>query len=519
MAKFGIDSNMVFDADGKSVATRLSDHDTSLDSLTTDLADMSVLVSTYGAKGDGVTNDFTALQNAINSSNTTIELQQGKTYYFTTPLVFTGLTNKVIKGNGATLLYKGIESSNVPNGGVFQFTNCSNIYIENLKINGNTNWVQRPYNYDATYNSYNTARLNTRDAFYFDTCTNVVLSNLYSTKGRTGFFFVGSKNVKMINSTSYQTMADSIYICGTSNNIVVTNHYAELCNDDSFSVVGGNASADLCPSNITFTNCFAVNCFGAMAVQQSCSNVTHINCKSTNNRDIPFKLGWFNSTSAPATNCIIDNCYVSTTNQIQGNFEATASVHGTIFLGTTNSNNLIRNSTFIRNYPSQTMQIIVTSNGFSMSNCSINGYELTFAGGSNAIQLLNTVFNIHSGIAFNTCTNIKFNDNTVITDNTSTINGTYPIGANDSDGCYFRNNTIQTTNTNYISLYNDDGKGNHIVDSIYPVNINGSVNISSNRVLISTTLNAITNYKKGTLFFANDTGFLYANLTTQVKIG
>jgi hypothetical protein len=37
MAKFGIDSNMVFDADGKSVAARLSDHDTSLDNLTTDL--------------------------------------------------------------------------------------------------------------------------------------------------------------------------------------------------------------------------------------------------------------------------------------------------------------------------------------------------------------------------------------------------------------------------------------------------------------------------------------------------
>jgi lysophospholipase L1-like esterase len=39
MAKFGIDSNMVFDADGKSVATRLSDHDTSLDGLTTSLAE------------------------------------------------------------------------------------------------------------------------------------------------------------------------------------------------------------------------------------------------------------------------------------------------------------------------------------------------------------------------------------------------------------------------------------------------------------------------------------------------
>jgi hypothetical protein len=30
MVKFGIDSNMVFDVNGKSVAARLSDHDTSL---------------------------------------------------------------------------------------------------------------------------------------------------------------------------------------------------------------------------------------------------------------------------------------------------------------------------------------------------------------------------------------------------------------------------------------------------------------------------------------------------------
>jgi hypothetical protein len=51
MAKFGIDSNMVFDADGKSVATRLSDHDTSLDSLSSSLADIATNVKSYWVNG------------------------------------------------------------------------------------------------------------------------------------------------------------------------------------------------------------------------------------------------------------------------------------------------------------------------------------------------------------------------------------------------------------------------------------------------------------------------------------
>jgi hypothetical protein len=45
MAKFGIDSNMVFDADGKSVAARLSDHDGTLDDHTTQLAENSIDVN------------------------------------------------------------------------------------------------------------------------------------------------------------------------------------------------------------------------------------------------------------------------------------------------------------------------------------------------------------------------------------------------------------------------------------------------------------------------------------------
>jgi hypothetical protein len=66
MAKFGIDSNMVFDADGKSVAARLSDHDTSLDGISSSLADFATNVKSYGADSSGVNDSTTAFQSAIN---------------------------------------------------------------------------------------------------------------------------------------------------------------------------------------------------------------------------------------------------------------------------------------------------------------------------------------------------------------------------------------------------------------------------------------------------------------------
>jgi hypothetical protein len=76
MAKFGIDSNMVFDANGKSVAARLSDHDVSLDGLSSSLAESTSDIQSRGfnpkipfgtsltpLKGDG-TDETTSIQAA-----------------------------------------------------------------------------------------------------------------------------------------------------------------------------------------------------------------------------------------------------------------------------------------------------------------------------------------------------------------------------------------------------------------------------------------------------------------------
>jgi hypothetical protein len=76
MAKFGIDSNMVFDADGKSVATRLSDHDTSLDGLSsslaesaTDLQQRGINVVTNGVDNTGTNNCSDAINQLITNNN------------------------------------------------------------------------------------------------------------------------------------------------------------------------------------------------------------------------------------------------------------------------------------------------------------------------------------------------------------------------------------------------------------------------------------------------------------------
>lgn len=105
MVKFGIDSNMIFDKDDKSVAARLSDHDTSLDSLSLSLADIvTVNIKNKGAIGNGVTDCTTALQNAHDSlPNGGIILLPPGRYNFST----LNITNKYITITGSGVLVNG----------------------------------------------------------------------------------------------------------------------------------------------------------------------------------------------------------------------------------------------------------------------------------------------------------------------------------------------------------------------------------------------------------------------------
>lgn len=58
-------------------------------------------VQTYGAKGDGYTNDAKAIQTALNSGSKTVYFEAGKTYITDKPLIVP--SNTVVIGNGAIL--------------------------------------------------------------------------------------------------------------------------------------------------------------------------------------------------------------------------------------------------------------------------------------------------------------------------------------------------------------------------------------------------------------------------------
>jgi hypothetical protein len=108
MSNFGIDSNMVFDVNGKSVATRLNDHDTSLTGLTTQMAervnktDLIPSILSLGAYNDGThPNETTAaFQQAINNGGF-YRINSG-TYVLNAPL--TG-NNFLFKSDGKVTIY------------------------------------------------------------------------------------------------------------------------------------------------------------------------------------------------------------------------------------------------------------------------------------------------------------------------------------------------------------------------------------------------------------------------------
>lgn len=109
----------------------------------TDTAYPSGVGRRYGAVGDGATDNTTALRNWALSATTGLELslEPGGLYMFD-PVVgslgvnFSGVSGFKIKGNGATI--KAVDGAEVDGGNqLLYFTNCSDVDVENLTIDGN----------------------------------------------------------------------------------------------------------------------------------------------------------------------------------------------------------------------------------------------------------------------------------------------------------------------------------------------------------------------------------------------
>lgn len=101
MSNFGIDSNMVFDINGKSVFTRLGDMDTSINTTNTrtkGITDPREL----GAVGDGISDDTAALQAWLNDGKMTKVLRDG--IFRVTSVLTSSIAGRTIRTDGAKII-------------------------------------------------------------------------------------------------------------------------------------------------------------------------------------------------------------------------------------------------------------------------------------------------------------------------------------------------------------------------------------------------------------------------------
>ncbi len=116
------------------------------------ITDGTVNVKQFGAKGDGVTDDTTCFQNALNFADTVV-VPKG-TYFLDSIITFTKDGQKIVgNGDAEILCYSDTQ--------VIYATGLSNLEVSNLYFNG----------------TGNTKRQSTVPAFLFEGCTNVSVTH------------------------------------------------------------------------------------------------------------------------------------------------------------------------------------------------------------------------------------------------------------------------------------------------------------------------------------------------------
>ncbi|MEL7660045.1 glycosyl hydrolase family 28-related protein [Acetobacterium wieringae] len=256
-----------------------------------------VSVKDFGAKGDGVTNDTAAIQNAINdasSKNVTLTIPAG-TYVVTSQLEVKNNTR--ISGYGATL-YMAPQPSAVAN---ILWSNPAS-YISNVTLEGLT---LKSQNTIAGADYYANSMISNVQGMFFQGISNLTIKDVSMDSMYVGLKMgqsgssrnqgVTVSNLKIdktgmpiqISGTNNLTMTDSIlnandggtkwlhaaYIRGDNSNFLFRN--VEFNNAPGGGIaVAGNEKFPTPPDHIVFENCRVKNSVVGMHINTGANNVT-----------------------------------------------------------------------------------------------------------------------------------------------------------------------------------------------------------------------------------------------------
>jgi parallel beta-helix repeat protein len=187
-----------------------------------DSGDTTVNVKDFGAKGDGVTDDQTAIQNASNyatANNRSLYFPDG-TYLHSSTLTFTSIA--VYGTGGATVVATDTTSPDPNHALILSGTNAS---ISGLKVT--TNWTgARQQNYAAA-------------GIFVLNCTNFSITQCTVTNSaQIGILMSTSSYGRVYSNYVQGTLADGIHHVEGANNVVTSNNVLRATGDDSISVVG-----------------------------------------------------------------------------------------------------------------------------------------------------------------------------------------------------------------------------------------------------------------------------------------
>ncbi|MEH3454095.1 phage tailspike protein [Phytobacter diazotrophicus] len=217
----------------------------------------SVYVEDFGAIGDGITDDATAIKAAIDSGAKVINFNGSKTYKVINGFeVSNGNNNVTLMGNGCKIYYPKTTAS---------YYHCIRVRANNILVNG--------------FNIYSDSSL-LRDDTGFGVCVDggnyvTIENNTFSNIAKAAIWCVNADTTFFRGNTISSPKADGIHISNNCNKFNISDNIITGAHDDSIAVVRDTVATGQSPYDGVINGNLVTNSInGHGTVLISCANVT-----------------------------------------------------------------------------------------------------------------------------------------------------------------------------------------------------------------------------------------------------